>query len=144
MKRWWLIALYALAAAFEAALLIGARLVETLSRQKMMLMRYLFAKNIELENGLFSPTGKTVQFWVLVLLGAAFIAGAVALWRRSRFAAVQFAVGALAAASAAWGLHAVSTSQDVAIYAIVLALWLVVMIQAVVVTIGSAMKRGVR
>lgn len=141
MKRWSLIALYALGLIAEAALLVGVRAIETLSRQKMMLMRFLFAKNIELENGLFSPAGKTVQFWVLAAVAVTFAALAFALWRRTRFASAQSAVGAAGAAAAAWCLHTVPTADDVAIYAVVIALWLVVAVQCIVVAVSAASRQ---
>lgn len=143
-SRWVRIAGYTAVALVQVALINGAVLLHRLSKTKMMVMRYLFAKNTELEAVWFSSDGRMAQVAVLALLAIALLALAVRTWPRvqTRFPAMQAGVGAILAGIAAALLFTVPTTTAIAVYAIVLALWVALAIQFVVIAVAFRLRRA--
>ena len=142
--RWVRIAGYTAVALVQVALVNAAVLLHRLSKTKMMVMRYLFAKNGELEVLWFSPTGRVVQLAILATLAIALLVLALRTWSRleTRLAAMQAGVGTILAGIAAVLLATVPPTTAIAIYAIVLALWAALVIQITVIGIAYRSSRA--
>jgi hypothetical protein len=115
---------YGLAVCIQIALLAGSYQLQVLSKERMMVMRYLVAKNLAAEEFWFSPASLATQRYAFALafVGLA-CAGARALVRAERFLGVQLLVGAALAglgAYLAWGLDAETTRGLYAMLAAVL------------------------
>lgn len=142
-RRWPYIAAYVVALIVQVAALVGAWTIDTLSRQHMMLMRYLFAQNLALETGVFSPLARNVEVWALAAIGIAATVCAGLLWRRqARFAAFQAVLVLLPAGAAAWLLVSVRPSSMVAVYAVIALTGVVLVLQ--IATLATAAHVAVR
>lgn len=141
-KRWALVVAYVLALLTQAGLLAGAYELHVLSQEKMMVMRYLVAKNLELETFWFSPSALLVQTSLSLVLAAGLAVLAVALVRRGAvFAGVQAAVGAALSGAGAWLASSVSASDVWALYGALIAVWTVLLVQCLVVAASARLAR---
>lgn len=142
--RWVRAASYGTALAVQLALVGGVAVLHELAQTRMMVMRYLFAKNVELETFWFSAGGRSVQLAALAAISVALLRGALSWMRRGgRFAAVQAAAGSGIAAVAVGMLAFVPTSTAIVSYVAVLALWATLTVQLFVVAAALLRQRPV-
>jgi len=135
-KRWPLILAYLAALIVQVGALVAAWRVYVLSTEKMMLMRYLVARNLELEQSWFSAPSRTAQVVAFAAIGLAMAAAGVWFARgRSVAGVVQATLGALLAGLGAWLLAAHDASELWALYAAVAAVWVALVVQCVVVAV---------
>jgi len=134
--RWPFAVAYVLIVLVELAILVGAYVLHVMSQGRMMLMRYLFARNLELEAVWFSPTSIRIQIacFAVVAIVSVLLAARAHDW----LARLHWAVGAFLAAFGAW-LAATQTTADVyALYAGLGCLWVVLVLHA---TLGVVTSR---
>jgi len=137
-KRWPLRVAYAVGLLVQAGLLAGAYELHTLSRRKMMVMRYLVARNLELEAFWFSPAALLAQTTAFVAIAVALLVCAYVLLRRARRAACVHALIGAALAGFGASLSATLSASDVrALYVILAAVWITLALQAVVVAASA-------
>lgn len=135
-------AVYVGAHALQVALLGAAWYVQVLTTEKMMVMRYFFAKNLVMEGHVFSPVGRIAQAGALAVVACVAVAAAVRwLARRRREQALRAGGAAVLAASGAGMLLLMSAEQTRGLYVLVLAVWLSLLVQMAVVFVSA---RGAR
>jgi len=135
-KRWPLIVAYLVAVIVQVGALVAAWELYVLSTEKMMVMRYLVARNLELEQSWFSAPSQTAQVVAFAAIGLAMaVAGALFARRRRTAGVVQAALGALLASFGCWLLAANTASELWALYAAVAAVWVALLVQCVVVAV---------